>query len=175
MLEKVSGAYQGACIPLLIDHGLRAGNHRLCFSPDGTTLYTGQTMRGWGGPVEGLQRIVHTGKPSFEVKEIHLKSDGFELTFTEPVDPALGANAESYQVKHYYYPYSHQYGSSQKDITRVPVTQAARSADGLKVRLTLGEMQAGKIYQMDFVGLSSTTGRYLAHSTLAYTLNRKAE
>lgn len=175
MLEKVGGAYQGACIPLLIDHGLRAGNHRLCFSPDGTTLYTGQTMRGWGGPVEGLQRIVHTGKPSFEVKEIHLKPDGFELTFTEPADKALAANPESYQVQHYYYPYSQQYGASQKEITRVPVTQAALSEDGLKVRLTLGEMKAGKIYQLDFVGLSSTGGRYLAHSTLAYTLNRKAE
>jgi sugar lactone lactonase YvrE len=100
MLEKVDGEWQGACAVFLQDHGLRAGNNRLVFSPDGKALYSGQTMRGWGGPVEGLQRIIYTEKPVFEVHNISLKPDGFELTFTEPVEPTLAAEAGRNIVQH---------------------------------------------------------------------------
>ncbi len=175
MLEKVGGEWQGACTYLHRDGGLRAGNNRLTFSPDGTALYSGQTMRGWGGPVEGLQRIVYTGQPSFEVHDINVKPDGFELTFTEPVEPTLAGDAARYLVERYYYPYSHQYGASQADLKKVPATQAAVSADGLKVRLKLAEMTPGRIYQLDLVGLASKAGRPLAHPTIAYTLNRLPE
>jgi sugar lactone lactonase YvrE len=175
MLEKVAGEWQGACVYLTHDNGLRAGNNRVTFSPDGTALYVGQTMRGWGGPVEGLQRIVYTGKPVFEVKEIHLQSDGFELTFTEPVERTVGAEAARYHLQHFYYPYSQQYGSPQAELTAVEAKQVALSEDGLKARITIGEMKAGRIYQLDLVGLVSAAGRPLAHPTVCYTLNRLAK
>ncbi len=174
MLEKVGGAWQGGCTFLIHDNGLRAGNNRLAFSPDGTALYVGQTMRGWGGPVEGLQRVIHTGKPVFEVREIHLTPDGFELTFTEPAERTMAGDAARYRGQHYYYPYSQQYGASQAEITAVEAKQVALSDDGLKVRVTLGEMKTGRIYQLDLVGLISTGGRALAHPTVCYTLNRLA-
>jgi hypothetical protein len=175
MLEKVGGVWQGSCTFLIQDHGLRAGNNRIVFSPDNTALYVGQTMRGWGGPVEGLQRLISTGKPVFEVKEVHLKPDGFELTFTEPAERTLALEAGRYRMQHYYYPYSQQYGASQKEITAVEVKQVALSDDGLTARITLGEMKAGCIYQLDLVGLISTGGRLLAHPTIAYTANRLAK
>jgi len=175
MLEKVGGQWQGACVYFVHDGGLRAGNNRAVFSPDGTALYSGQTMRGWGGPVEGLQRIVHTGQPVFEVQEIHLQPDGFELTFTEPVEPTFAGEAARYHVQRYYYPYSQQYGASQAELTKIEATQAAVSADGRKVRLTLGEMKAGRIYQLDLVGLISAAGRPLVHPTVAYTANQLAK
>jgi hypothetical protein len=175
MLEKIGGEYQGACTFLIQDHGLRAGNNRVAFSPDGTALYVGQTMRGWGGPVEGLQRIISTGKPVFEVKEIHLQPDGFELTFTEPAERTLASEAARYRVQHYYYPYSQQYGASQTDITAVEARQVALSDDGRTVRVTLGDLKPGRIYQLDLVGLISAGGRTLAHPTVCYTLNRLAK
>jgi hypothetical protein len=175
MLEKVGGEYQGACTFLIHDNGLRAGNNRVCFSPDGTALYVGQTMRGWGGPVEGLQRIIYTGKPALEVKEIHLKPDGFELSFTEPVEPTVGADAARYHVQHYYYPYSQQYGSPQTETTPVATQKVVLSDDGRTARVTLGEMKAGCIYQLDLVGLTSAAGRLLVHPTVCYTLNRLAK
>ena len=174
MLEKVGGAWQGGCTFLHHDGGLRAGNNRVVFSPDGTALYSGQTMRGWGGPVEGLQRLVHTGKPIFEVQNIQLQGDGFELTFTEPIEPTLAAEAARYHVQHYFYPYSQQYGAAQAELTKIETQRAAISADGRKVRLTLGAMKAGRIYQLDLVGLISAAGRPLAHPTVCYTLNRLA-
>jgi len=175
MLEKVGGEYQGACTFLIHDNGLRAGNNRVCFSPDGTALYVGQTMRGWGGPVEGLQRIVSTGKPVFEVREIHLKPDGFEITFTEPAEPTFASAAARYRVQHYRYKYSQQYGAPQSDITGVEPKQVTLSADGRTARLVLGEMKAGVIYQLDLVGLISTASRMIAHPTVCYTVNRLAQ
>lgn len=174
MLEKVDGVWQGACVAFVQDGGLRAGNNRVVFSPDGTALYSGQTMRGWGGPVEGLQRILYTGKPVFEVHNISLKSDGFELTFTEPVEPNLAAEAGRYRVQHYHYPYSQQYGSSQAEITAAPA-KVDVAKDRRSVRVTLGEMKAGRIYQLDLVGLISAEGRTLAHPTVCYTVNRLAK
>ena len=49
MFEEVNGVTQGACVKL-VDKGLKAGNNRLVFSPDGKSLFTGQTVRGWGRP-----------------------------------------------------------------------------------------------------------------------------
>jgi len=175
MLEKVGGQWQGACTFLVSGTGLRAGNNRVAFSPDGSALYVGQTMRGWGGPVEGLQRIVFTGQPLLEVREIHLKPDGFELSFTQPLEPTLAAEAARWRVQSYHYAYSQQYGAPQSDLTAVPVQQVAISADGLTARITLGALTPERIYQMDLIGLSSTTGLPLAHPTVAYTVNQLAK
>ncbi len=175
MLEKVGGEWQGACTFLVSGSGLRAGNNRVVFSPDGTALYVGQTMRGWGGPVEGLQRIVYTGQPLLEVKEIHLKPDGFELSFTQPIERTLAAEAARWRVQSYHYKFSQQYGAPQSDLTAVTPTQIAISADGLTARVTLGAITADRIYQLDLLGLTSATGLPLAHPTVAYTVNQLAK
>lgn len=175
MLEKVGDEYQGACAVLINDNGLRAGNNRVCFSPDGTTLYVGQTMRGWGGPVEGLQRISFTGKPSLEIRDIHILPDGFELKFTEALERTTAADPARYRVQSYYYPYSQQYGAPQSDVTQVPAKAATVSEDGLTVRLTLGDLKAGRIYQIDPIQLISAAGRPLLHPTVCYTVNRTAK
>jgi len=175
MLEQVDGVWQGACVPLVQDGGLRAGNNRVVFSPDGTTLYTGQTMRGWGGPVEGLQRIVYTGQPQLAVKEIHLKPGGFDLTFTQPVERTSAAEIGRWRVQSYRYPYSQQYGSPQADLTTVTPQQIAISDDGLTARVTLGEITRDRIYQFDLLGLTSAAGLPLAHPTVAYTVNQLAK
>lgn len=175
MLEKVDGEYQGACTFLIHDSGLRAGNNRVAFSPDGKAMYTGQTMRGWGGPVEGLQRIIYTGKPAFEVKNIHLKSDGFELTFTEPADRTLTTDIGRFRVQTYQYPYSNKYGSPQENVAAVDVSKVTLSDDGLTAKVVLGKINPDRIYQLDMVGLVSTAGRPLVHATLAYTVNKLAK
>lgn len=175
MLEQVGGEWQGACTFLLRDQALRSGNNRLCFSPDGKSLYTGQTMRGWGGPAEGLQRITYTGQAPFEVREMHLTPEGFELTFTEEPERSAAADPARYRVQHYHYPYSHQYGAPQSEITPVKVTGVAVRDDGRKVHLTLGELKAGRIYQLDIIGLATEAGRWLGNPMLAYTVNRLAK
>ena len=61
MFEEVNGVTQGACIKFA-EKKLKTGNNRLVFSPKGDELYVGQTMRGWGKPSEGIQRISFNGE-----------------------------------------------------------------------------------------------------------------
>ncbi|HZU37520.1 MAG TPA: hypothetical protein VFA18_16485, partial [Gemmataceae bacterium] len=86
-LEKINGRYQGVCFPFR--QGFGSGNVPVRFGPDGS-LIVGGTNRGWGsrGPHPyALERLVWTGKTPFEIKEMKARPDGFELTFTESVDP----------------------------------------------------------------------------------------
>ena len=85
MLEKVGGEFQGACIPFIDGRGLRVGNNRLAFAPDGS-LWVGQIgFGGWLGE-SGMQKIVFSGNTPMDVHTMSLTSNGFELTFTQPVD-----------------------------------------------------------------------------------------
>ena len=86
MLEKVGGAFQGACIPFIGGHGLRIANNRLAFAPDGS-LWVGQiSFGGWIVGESGIQRIVFTGNTPMEVYSMNLTVTGFDLTFTQPLD-----------------------------------------------------------------------------------------
>ena len=92
-LEKVNGRYQGACYPFR--EGFDSGDLALEMAPDGTLFVQG-TDRGWGargGKPFALQKLNWTGKVPFEIHEMRAHNDGFELTFTEPVDPAASVGA----------------------------------------------------------------------------------
>ncbi|MDT9071498.1 hypothetical protein, partial [Escherichia coli] len=70
--------------------GFQSGVNRLTFGPGGS-LYVGETNRGWGslgGKPYGLQRLVFTGEVPLEIVAMKLTRDGFDLTFTKPLDAA---------------------------------------------------------------------------------------
>jgi hypothetical protein len=161
---------QGACVKF-VDKDLRAGNNRLVFSPDGTQLYTGQTVRGWGQPAEGLQRISFTGETPFDVKTISLTKEGFVLTFTKPVDPVGGTRASSYRAKRYWYRYSPQYGSPQMDETKLTIGTAVLSADGLTATIAVDGLETKRIVELD-LDLKAADGTRLRQPVVCYTINR---
>jgi glucose/arabinose dehydrogenase len=170
MLEEVDGVMQGACVKF-VDKDLRAGNNRLVFSPDGTQLYTGQTMRGWGTPAEGLQRISFTGENPFDVKTVSLTKEGFVLTFTKPVDPVGGARPGSYKLKRFYYRYSPQYGSPVMEETKLTVGSAVLSADGLTATIAVEGLQTNRLVELD-LDVNAADGTRLRQPVVCYTINR---
>ena len=89
MIDEVRGRLQGACVPFIDGGGLRAGNHRLAFAPDGS-LWVGQTHLAWAGG-EGLQRLKWTGRLPMDVLRVELQPGGFLFTFTQPVAPQTAA------------------------------------------------------------------------------------
>ena len=96
-LEKVNGVYQGAAFPFR--EGFSSGVLRMVWGKD-SSMFVGMTSRGWGstGPAPyGLQRLEWTGLMPFEVKSVEARPDGFELTFTKPVDKAIATDPASYQ------------------------------------------------------------------------------
>lgn len=169
-LEQVDGVYQGACFPFR--EGLASGTLSLEFAPDGSLL-CGGTDRGWGsrgGKPFALQRLLWTGKVPFEIHEIHARADGFELTFTEPVDPVSAARPESYSVSTFTYIYRADYGSPEVDPTKPEIKSVTVAPDGKSAVLRLDPV-AGHIHEFKLPGVRNASGQPLLHPSAWYTLN----
>ncbi len=169
MLEKVKGKFQGACVSFMDSTGLTMGNNRLAFAPDGS-LWVGKSEYVWAG-ARGIQRIVYNGGTSMDVLKMNITKNGFDLTFTRPVDKALASLPENYQFQRYYYEYHAAYGSDQMDITNVNVEAVNISADGKKVSLTLPELKQGYVYDLTIQPMKCEKGVVLKNNRLFYTAN----
>jgi hypothetical protein len=102
---------------------------------------------------------------------MHARPDGFELTFTEKVDPATAADPKSYKLSTYTYIYQAAYGSPEVDATEPAITKAEVAADGRSVRLTIDKLQEGHVHELHLPGLRSAAGQPLLHPQAYYTLN----
>ena len=169
MLEKVGGVWQGACIPFIDKHGLRKGNNRLAFSPDGS-LYVGQVEHGFIGDT-GIQRIVFTGKEPVDLHNMSITDDGFDLHFTQRMDEASLRDTSNFHIRHYYYEYHLKYGSDQFDVQKVPVENIRVSDGGKTVSLSLANLKAGYIYELTMGAVKSEAGEVLENRLVCYTVN----
>jgi len=170
-LEKVNGRYQGACFPFR--SGFQCGINRLTFGPDGS-LYAGETNRGWGsvgGKPYGLERLVYTGVPPFEIFSMRLTKKGFDLTFTGPVDVASARRAAAYSLQSFTHYYWATYGSPEMDRRAEKIDGAHVSADRRTVSLTVSSLRKGRIYELHLDGIKSVAGHAVLHPEGYYTLN----
>ena len=174
-LEEVNGVYQGAAMPFL--EGFASGVLRMAWAGDGS-LFVGMTSRGWGSTGKapfGLQRVRWTGKVPFEVKEVRAAPDGFEMTFTKPVDEATARDLGSYAVESFTYQYHSSYGSPPIRQASHAVRAAEVGSDGFTVRVALEGFRVGYIYQLLMPGIRGREGEPLLHAEAYYTLNRIPE
>ncbi len=170
MLEKVQGKFQG-CVTFFVNgNGLRSGNNRLRFSPDGRSLYIGQTVRGWGAPAEGLQRITWKGAVPFDISKFSLTKRGFALTFTQDL-PREAEKPESYKFSSYRYQSRWTYGSGQDDKT-VHKVSAVKKTGPRSVEVILDSLSAGKVYQLDLAELKARDGSKIHNRRFCYTANQ---
>jgi hypothetical protein len=169
-LEKVNGEYQGACFPFR--RGMQCGVNRLLFSPDGS-LYVGETARGWGsvgGRSEGLQRIVYTGELPFEIYSMSITKDGFDLTFTKPVD-AKSITPDAFALKSFTHIYHSTYGSPEMDTQGEKIESVKVSEEGKRVSLIVPNRKPGRIYELNANGVKDLKGELLLHVEAYYTVN----
>lgn len=173
-LEKVNGVYQGACFPFRA--GLQCGVNRLCFAPDGS-LFIGQTNRGWGslgGKPYGLQRLVYTGKLPFEIHHVTLTPQGFDLVFTQPLDPTSldpQSNRHPVTVSSFTYIYHSAYGCPEID-TRAEKTGLLRlSADRRTLSVPVQGLRKGRVYEIRLQDIRNADGQTVLHPEAYYTLN----
>jgi hypothetical protein len=169
-LEKVNGEYQGACFPFR--SGFQCGVNRLCFAPDGS-LMVGETNRGWGsagGKPYGLQRIAYDGKEPFEIHHVSLTKDGFDLTFTKPVDPS-SVGAKPVSVSSFTYVYKSDYGCPETDTRYEAVSKPKLSKDGKTLSVAVGGLKKGRIYEIRLDNLATADGEKVLHPEAYYTLN----
>lgn len=171
-LEKIGGEYQGACFPFR--SGLASAVLRLGQGQDGS-VFAGLTNRGWsslGTASYGLQRLVWTGKTPFEIQEMRARENGFELVFTEPVDPKTAADPKSYQMTSYTYRYHSTYGSDEILKQSPKIVAANLSADGMSVVLKVEGLRELFVHELWCRGVRNQDGHPLLHADAYYTLNR---
>jgi len=168
MLQDVGGTVQGACTPFFDWSGLRAGNHRLAWLPDGS-LVVGQTHLAWAGGA-GLQRLSWTGRVPMAVDSIRLEPGGFRLRFTQAVASAPAAAAWS--LHSYRFAYHADYGSPQIDRMAVFPTAVEWDDDKQSVWIALADIEAdGTVYEFTLPPLVTADGLTLDHRLLCYTVN----
>ncbi len=139
MYEDAGGVMQGAAVrfPLNFDSGIMRGR----FSPfDGQLYLAGLRVWQSSGAREGtLQRVRYTGKPVNMPKDLHIKSTGIEITFTNPLDAELAKDPENYAVDQWNYLWAQTYGSkmySVKDPTKTlgDKGQSAYKGEDVKIK-----------------------------------------
>lgn len=174
--EKINGEYQGVVFPFR--QGFESGVLRMSWGSD-HSMFVGMTSRGWnstGPELYGVQQLVWSGETPFEIKEIHAKPDGFELTFTKPVDPETAGNPDSYAITGFTYKYHSTYGSDIINQEPAPVTHVQVADDRLSARLVVDNIREGYIHEIKAEGVTEeATGYPLLHSVGYYTMKNIPE
>ncbi len=139
------------------------------------SMFVGLSNRGWsslGTASYGLQRLVWTGRTPFEIQEMRAKHDGFELVFTQEVDPQSAADPKSYNMQSYTYLYHSAYGSDEIQQKKPAIREATVSEDGLSVRLKVEGLRELFVHELSADGIRNRDGEPLLHRHAYYTLNR---
>lgn len=172
-LEKIKGVYQGVVFPFR--EGFSSGILRMNWGSDGS-MFVGMTSRGWGSTgnmMFGLQQMVWNGKMPFEMQKVEVQSDGFEVSFTQPVDVKTARNPASWNFSTFTYQYHHNYGSPVINQAVRNIKAIEVSPDHLKVRLVLDSMKLGYIHEIRAEGIRSADSAIeLLHNYGYYTLNK---
>lgn len=171
-LEKVKGQYQGACFPFL--DAFPAAVLRLVFAEDGS-LFVGMSNRGWsslGSRSYGLERVRFNGTIPFAIKEMKARRDGFELTFTKPVD--LGSvSLDSFEMASFTYEYSSKYGGNEIRTSKLKISKFEVGDDGRNVRLYVSDLKPDFVHELTVREVICREGVQLEGGGKAYyTLNR---
>ncbi|MFV0444138.1 MAG: hypothetical protein ACK5Q5_11265 [Planctomycetaceae bacterium] len=170
-LEQVQGHYQGACFPFR--EGFGSGNVGVEMTPQGA-MFVGGTNRGWGSRGSqpfAVERLNWSGETPFEILQMRVRTDGFRLHFTRPVDKTTASDPASYRMATYTYIYQSAYGSPEVDHSTPAITSAVVAEDGMTVDLKVSELQRGHVHELQAAGVRSQEDKPLLHKDAYYTLN----
>ena len=111
LMEEVDGQVQGGVVRLPVN--FQSGIMRARFNPRDGQLYVAG-LRGWQTNAArdcAFQRVRRTDKPANLPTALHVTEVGVDLTFTDPVDRELAADADNYSVEQWNYLWTSEYGS----------------------------------------------------------------
>ena len=173
-VEEVNGQYQGAVFRFI--QGLEAGVNRMVWGPNGDLYVGGIGAPGnWGQADKlwyGLQRLSYNGTSVFEMLSVSARTNGVEITFTEPLQPGDGWDANSYTIKQWQYVPTADYGGPKVGEKTLPIKSVHVSEDRTKVFLELGAMTADRIVYVHLdEAFVSDKGNSLWSTEAWYTMN----
>ena len=135
--EEVGGVRQGGIAPLPWAFESSAMRGRV--NPRDGQLYV-CGLKGWQTTAArdgAFHRVRYTGAAFPRLTGFHVRADGFELEFDEPVDAAIAADPGNWDIQAWNYRWSHRYGSelySVKDPGHVTGKKGELKGDVLGLR-----------------------------------------
>jgi cytochrome c len=171
-LEKINNSYQG-CV-FRFTQGLEAGINRLAWGPDNALYVGGVGMNGnwgWKGKQYGLQKLIFTDRPVFEILSIQATASGFDINFTLPIDEQT-FDIDNMLIDQWRYENSSRYGSPKFDLLKLKILQATISPNGKAVHLDIEGLKKEHVihFLLDY-NLKSKNGQELWSGEAWYTLN----
>lgn len=173
-VEKVNGEYQGAVFRFT--QGLEAGVNRLVWGPDGALYIGGVGSTGnWvhaGKLWYGLQRLNYNGKSAFEMLSVSARSNGMEVTFTEPIAKNESISKDNFEVLQWYFKPTADYGGPKLGEETLAIKSVNLSNDRKKVFLELEGMKPEHVvYVRISKAFMSDKNQSLWSTEAWYTLN----
>jgi hypothetical protein len=178
MIDDVQGTKQGGVVQFPVK--FESGIMRARFHPkDGQLWVCG--LRGWqtsGGRDGALQRVRYTGRPAYLPSALHVASNGINLTFTAPLDPASANDPQNYAAEQWNYRWTEKYGSPEFSVANpgrqghdsVTVNSVSLSSDGRTVFLELPDLRPVMQMRLHF-RLRAEDGTEFEHEVFG-TINR---
>ncbi len=173
--HEVDGVVQGAVFPFSKPNFADAeksflGPISVIVSPTGE-IYVGSIHdSGWLGGlnVGSIVKLKATSVPD-GLKDIRAASDGFELSFFNPIDSTRGRDPKSYSISGYARVWQGSYETPDSGRYQPPIEDVTISTDGLTARLKVDRLKTGFVYEINcpnVFGKSDawpTTGTYTLH------------
>lgn len=183
-MEEVGGSYQGAVFPFSDPGDFEMGIVCEEFSADGSTLYVGETTRGWG-PEDGwgFQHVDYDGDTTpFAMHSMEILPSGFRINFTRPANAEEAGDPGNYAVSHWTYNYHREYGSERVEEASIDSGDVTATVvdDGNAVELELPTVETGpegidtvngRVYEISLDGITGQEGAGMAHPVGWYTVN----
>jgi hypothetical protein len=150
MVDQVGDVVQGGVVKFP-NLEFESGICRARVNPIDNQIYV-VGLKGWqtrAAKDACFQRVRYTGKTVNMPTSFHVKENGIELGFTNPVDPETAGDPDSYDVEQWNYLWTHDYGSPEVHVDnpdekgRQPVKVAAAkvSVDKRTVLLVIPDIQ----------------------------------
>ncbi len=135
MHEEVNGQVHGGVVrfPLRFESGIM----RARFSPhDGQLYLCGLSVWQSNAAKEGaFQRVRYTGAPVHMPRQMHVRKEGLEITFTSPLDALEAADAGNYAVEQWNYRWASEYGSKDYKVSN-PAQNGRETVEVRSVKLS---------------------------------------
>ncbi|MDU0352917.1 PA14 domain-containing protein [Paraglaciecola aquimarina] len=173
--ERVDGRLQGAVFRF--SQGLEAGVNRLMWAPNGSLIVGGVGNPGnWAHGQKlwyGLQSLTYNQHSTFEMLSVSARSDGFEITLTEPIKQNRVVQADDFEIQQWYFEPTAEYGGPKKDQRQLAIQALTLSDDRTKIQIKLDGLKENHVVYFRIKRAFESENNHQLWSTEAwYTLNK---
>jgi len=175
--DQGSHTPQAAVVPL--PGRFLSGVMRGRFNPHDGQLYV-SGLRGWQTAAvrDGcFQRVRYTGQPFYLPTGYSVKSNGIQLSFSQPLKQSAAENVDSYAIEQWNYRWTSSYGSPDFSVLdpakegrdKGAARTAKLSADGRSLFLEIPDLRPAMQMKIQY-NLSATDGKTMRNEVYA-TIN----